>query len=145
MSSRSGSCSRIFAEDLGRFVGVADVVVEHVAEPLHQLDLVARVGGGGDALAQHLGQRVAGAVLAVDAIERGQHVLVAVVDRDHVAIRLFGAHDIGQLFFVDARQALAERDDDVLVRLALDDLRVRIRQHRVARSQPASRSTSDAE
>jgi hypothetical protein len=92
-------------DGLGR---AAQLVLEHVAEPEAQLDLVDVVVGGDSPQLQHLGEGVVRAVGDVDAVQRLERLDVARVHAEHVAEGLLGARDVGELFFVDAREALPE-------------------------------------
>jgi hypothetical protein len=105
---RRRQCVEDHAMRADRVVESRQPLLVHLTESAVELDLVQRVLGCHRALLEHASELRPLLERAVDAIEVGEGILFARLHREHVAIGFFCLGDVGQLFFEDSREALAD-------------------------------------
>ena len=86
------------------------LLVEDLAEPVVEVDLLARIGADADQPPHHLDGALPLLGLLVEARQAGQRVGVVVLDGEHVGVRIDRAIEVAQLLLVDLAHLGVEVD-----------------------------------
>jgi hypothetical protein len=88
-------------------VELAEALLVDLAQARVELDELVGLGRHADALLERARELGVLLELRVDAVEVGESALVEGLDPEHVAVRLLGLRDVGELLLEDARELLA--------------------------------------